>query len=47
MRLTHDYHLWKSGTLTTRAEPYYDLRNRRFEFSLGLYLTGLLDERIR
>ena len=47
VRLTHDYHLWQSGTLTTRAEPYYDLRNRRFEFSLGLYLTGLLDERLR
>ncbi len=47
VRLTHDYRLWKSGFLTTRAEPYYDVRNRRFEFSLGLYLTGLLDERLR
>lgn len=47
VRLTHDYRLWDHGYLTTRAEPYYDLRNRRFEFSLGLYLTGLLDERLR
>ena len=46
VRLTHDYRLWGHGFLTTRAEPYYDLRNRRFEFSLGLYLTGLLDERL-
>ncbi len=47
LRLAHDFTLNKFGYVTTRAEPYYDLRNRRFEFSLGLYLTGLLDERIR
>ncbi len=47
VRFTHDYPLWGHGRLTTRAEPYYDLRNRRFEFNLGLYLTGLLDERLR
>ncbi len=47
VRLTHDYRLWDRGFLTTRAEPYYDLRNKRFEFNLGLYLTGLLDERLR
>jgi hypothetical protein len=47
VRLTHDYALWNHGFLTTRAEPYYDLRNKRFEFSLALYLTGLLDERLR
>ncbi len=47
VRFTHDYNLWDHGYLTTRAEPYYDLRNKRFEFSLALYLTGLLDERLR
>jgi hypothetical protein len=46
VRFTHDYRLWDHGYLTTRAEPYYDLRNRRFEFNLGLYFTGLLDERL-
>ena len=46
LRLTHDYRLWNHGFLTTRAEPYYDLLDKRFEFNLGLYLTGLLDERV-
>ncbi len=47
VRFTHDFRLWQTGHLTSRAEPYYDLRNKRFEFNLGLYLTGLLDERLR
>ncbi|MBC7448165.1 MAG: hypothetical protein H7330_08915 [Hymenobacteraceae bacterium] len=47
VRFTHDFRLWQTGHLTSRAEPYYDLRNKRFEFNLGLYLTGLLDGRLR
>lgn len=46
VRLENTFHLWEKGYLVSRAEPYYDLLNRRFEFNLGLYLTGLFDERL-
>lgn len=47
VRLENTFHLWKNGFLVSRTEPYYDLLNKRFEFNLGLYLTGLFDERLR
>jgi len=37
-RFSRDWHLHENLTLTFRAEPYFDLRNKIFEHSEGLYL---------
>lgn len=42
MRLTKKFQLAKNITLTIRAEPYYDIRFKYFEYSYGFYIS--LDE---
>jgi hypothetical protein len=38
-RFMHDFKLWENVYLTARFEPYYDFRNKFFEFSHGLYVN--------
>ena len=44
VRLTKKVEVAKGINVTLRAEPYYDFRNTKFEYSYGFYIS--LDERI-
>lgn len=39
LRFSHDIHIYKGISLISRFEPYYDLGNKTFEFSHGLYVN--------
>lgn len=39
LRFTHELHLYKGIYIASRFEPYYDLLNKTFEFSHGLYIS--------
>lgn len=44
LRLSNPFHIAESVRLLLRAEPYYDLRNKWFEYSTSLYI--IFDETI-
>jgi hypothetical protein len=39
IRLISDYQLYKNFSITTRLEPYFDLKDTQFEFSNSLFFT--------
>lgn len=47
LRFSHELNITRNLHMTSRFEPYYDLRNGKFEFSNGLYITYQTDWLIR